>query len=99
MNPGVFEHRLEIERTTEPHAVHHHVGHRIVVVERDLGDRDATDLLRLCRQQERELIRAEPGKDPGGVERRVSRLGRRLHLVTPFGRVIRRRIYQAGRSR
>ena len=83
MKPGSLEHRFEVERMAEPHAVHHDVGDRIVVVERDLRGLDAADFLRLCRQQERELVRAEPGEDARGVERCIAGLGGRLELVAP----------------
>ena len=42
---GRLQHGLEIQRATEAHAVHHHVGHRVVIVERDLAGRDAADVL------------------------------------------------------
>ena len=38
---GRLEHRFEIQWATEAHPVHHHVGHRVMVVERDLAGRDA----------------------------------------------------------
>ena len=103
--PGQFDearrlqHRLEVEWAAESHPVHHHVGDRVVIVERDSGGGDGADVLRLRRHQQSELVGGEAGEDARDVEGRVARFGRRLQLREPIRRVVRRRVHQAGRGR
>src|SRR4029077_20793838 len=42
--PWRLQHRLEVERASKAHTVYHHVGDRIVIVQRDLGGCDGLDV-------------------------------------------------------
>ena len=61
---GDRDERFVVHGPAEAHAVHHHVGHRVVVVEADLVRVDGPDRARLRGQHQRELIEREARLDP-----------------------------------
>ena len=75
MTPGKRDEGLEVERASEAQAVHHHVGDRVVVVQRDLDEPEGPDAPRHGGQQQRQLVGREAREDPRRVERRTA--GRR----------------------
>ena len=97
---GCLQHRFEVQRTAEAHAVHHHVGDRIVVVERDLGGRDAADVLRLGASS---AARADRRRSRGRCPTRRTTRRRTVAAASSWSRQsggeVRRRIHQAGRRR
>ena len=85
---------LEVHRASEAHAVHHHVGDGIVVVERDLAGANRADVGGLRREHERKVIAREAGLDARRIDRRAAGLGCGFEL-RPLRGIERRRVDHA----